>query len=127
MFTDDANTSALGDFTVIIPEGHNGTISCRSVGAPVPTIIWKFNNQTSVFSQTDVLTSYQVSVSDAGNNTLDLSPGNIESTLHIVNALYPDNNGHYVCFGTNANDLEAKSSSDFIVLQVNGELHKSSC
>ena len=118
MFTDDANTSALSDSTEIIPEGDSVNISCRSVGAPVPSITWKFNNQTTVFNQTDVGTSYQVSI----NDTADVSPGNIESALHIVNAKYPDNDGQYMCIGTNSNDLEVRSSSDFIIVQVNGKL-----
>ena len=52
----------------------------------------------------------------------DLTPGNIESTLHIVSARYPDHDGVYTCIGTNADGLTIASSSAFVTVQVNGEL-----
>ena len=123
--TDDANTTALSDSIVIISEGNDGSITCRSVGAPVPNIIWEFNNQTTGFNQTDKFTQYQASITGTSpNRDVDLTPGNIESTLHIVNAKFPDNDGVYTCIGTNADDLKVKSSNALITIQVNGELSK---
>ena len=125
LFTDDANTSALSVPIVIIPEGGNGTISCRSVGAPVPSITWELNNSTVSFEQTDVVVQYEATLTGpSGNRSVALTPGNIESTLHIVNARYPDHDGHYICTGTNTDDLTVKSSNAIVIVQVNGKLTK---
>ena len=121
--TDDANTTALSDSPVIIAEGDNGTISCRSVGAPVPSITWEFNNQTTVFEQTDIATSFEATlIGEAGNRVVNLTPGNIVSTLHIVSARYPDHDGVYTCIGKNADDLIVPSSSAFVTVQVHGKI-----
>ena len=118
----DANTTALSDSVVIIAEGDNGTISCRSVGAPVPSITWEFNNQTTGFEQTDIVTPYQAAlIGEAGNRVVDLTPGNIVSTLHIVSARYPDHDGVYICIGTNVDDQTVTSSSALLSVQVHGE------
>ena len=107
---------------MIIAEGDNGTISCRSVGAPVPSITWEFNNQTTGFEQTDTVTQIQASITGtAPNRAVDLTPGNIVSTHHIVSARYPDNDGVYTCIGTNGDDLFVASSSALVTVQVNGE------
>ena len=120
---DDANTTALSYSPVIIAEGDNGTISCRSVGVPVPSITWEFNNHTTGFEQTDTVTPYQASISgSAPNRVADLTPGNIVSTLHIVSARYPDHDGVYTCIGTNADDLTVASSSAFVTVQVHGKI-----
>ena len=121
-YTDDANTTALSDSVVIIAEGDNGTISCRSVGAPVPSITWEFNNQTTGFEQTDTVTPYEAAlIGDAGNRVVDLTPGNIVSALHIVSARYPDHNGVYTCIGTNAGSLTVSSNSATVTVQVDGK------
>ena len=110
---------------MVIAEGHNGTISCRSVGAPVPSITWEFNNQNTGFEQTDTMTPFQASITGtAGNRVVNLTPGNTVSTLHIVSARYPDHDGVYTCIGTNADDLTIKSSIAFIFVRVHGELHE---
>ena len=124
-FIDDANTTAIDNSVVFIAKGDNGTISCRSVGTPVPSITWELNNQTTVFEQTDTVTPYQTFISgSAGNRAVNLTPGNIMSTLHIVSARYPDHDGVYTCIGTNADDLTVKNSSAFVTVQVHGELHE---
>ncbi len=103
-------------------EGGNANISCRSVGAPVPSITWQFNNQTTVFQQTDTETSIESTVISNGTERwFDITPGNIESSLHIVNASYPDHDGVYTCIGTNSDDLTVASRSASIIVQVNGE------
>ena len=109
----------------MIPEGGSADISCRSVGAPVPSITWEFHNQTTDFKQTDTETPFVATLTGTiGNRGFDVTPGNIESSLHIVSATYPDHDGVYTCIGTNTDHLNITSSSAFITVQVNGELHK---
>ncbi len=121
--TVDANTTALSDSLVVILEGGSTSISCRSVGAPVPSITWQFNNQTTGFQQTDTETPIQFTfTADGVERGFVVTTGNIESSLHIVNASYPDHDGVYTCIGTNSDDLTVASTSEFITVQVNGEL-----
>ena len=123
-FTVDATTTSLSTSTVVIPEGGSADISCRSVGAPVPSIIWEVNNQPTDFEQTDTETPFVATLTGTiGNRGFDLTPGNIVSSLHIVSATYPDHDGVYTCIGTNSDDLTVASSSAFITVQVNGGLH----
>ncbi len=120
--TVDANTTALSDSPVVIPEGGSASISCRSVGAPVPSITWQFNNQTTGFQQTDTETPLGLTfTADGTARGLVVTTGNIESSLNIVNASYPDHDGVYSCIGTNSDDLTVASSSASIIVQVNGE------
>ncbi len=95
----------------MIPEGGSADISCRSVGAPVPSITWEFSNQTTEFEQTDTETPFVTTLTGTiGNRGVDLTSGNIESSLHIVSAKYPDHDGVYTCIGTNSDDLTVASS-----------------
>ena len=124
ILSDDATTKSLSTSIVVIPEGGSADISCRSVGAPVPSITWEFNNETTDFEQTDTETPFVATLTGTiGNRGFDLTPGSIESSLHIVSATYPDHDGVYTCIGTNSDDLTVASSSAFITVQVNGELH----
>ncbi len=123
--TVDAITTSLSTSTVVIPEGGSADISCRSVGAPVPSITWEFNNQTTGFEQTDTETPFVAALTGTiRDRGFDITPGSIESSLYIVSATYPDHDGVYTCIGTNSDDLTVASSSAFITVQVNGELHK---
>ncbi len=106
----------------MIPEGGSADISCRSVGAPVPSITWEFNYQTTDFEQTDTETPFLTTLTE--NRRFDVSPGNIKSSLLIVSATYPDHDGVYTCIGTNSDELTVTSSSAFITVQVNGGLKK---
>ncbi len=108
----------------MIPEGGSADISCGSVGAPVPSITWEFNNQTTDFEQTDTETPFVAALTGTmDNRQFDVTPGNIESSLYIVSATYPDHDGVYTCIGTNSDDLTVASSSAFITVQINGGLH----
>ncbi len=108
----------------MILEGGSADIFCRSVGAPVPSITWEFNNQTTEFEQTDTEAPFVATLTGTiGNRGVDVTHGNIESSLHIVSATYPDHDGVYICIGTNSDDLTVTSSSAFITVQVNGGLH----
>ncbi len=119
----DATTTYLSTSTFVIFEGGSADISCRSVGAPVPSITWEVNNQTTDFEQTDTETPFVATLTGTiGNRVVDVTPGSIESSLHIVNATYPDHDGVYTCIGTNSDDLIVASSSAFITVQVNGQL-----
>ncbi len=123
-FTVDANTTSLSTSTVVILEGGSADISSRSVGVPVPSITWEFNNQITNFGQTDTETPFVATLTGTfGNRSTDVIPGNIDSSLHIVSATYPDHDGVYTCIGTNSDDLAVASSIVFITVQVNGELH----
>ena len=106
----------------MILEGDSVDISCRSVGAPAPSITWEFNNSITIFEQTDSVTPFVASFTgSAGNRVVHLTPGNIVSTLHIVSARYPDHDGVYTCIGTNSDDLSIASSSASVSVQVHGE------
>ncbi len=123
--TVDAITTSLSISIVVVPEGGSADISCTSVGAHVPSITWEFNNQTTDFEQTDTETPFVAALTGTiGNRGFDITPGTIESSLHIVSATYPDHDGVYTCIGTNSDDLTVASSSAFITVQVNGEFHK---
>ena len=125
-FTVDAITTSLSISTVVIPEGGSADISCRSVGAPVPSVTWEFNNQTTDLEQTDTETPFIAELTGTiGNRGVDVTPGNIESSLHIVSATYPDHDGVYTCIGSNSKDRTVASSSAFITVQVNGESNES--
>ena len=112
--------------TVIILEGGSTDISCRSVGAPAPSITWELDNQTVSFEQTDTVTQFEATLTGTigGQRDVDLTPGNIISDLHIVSVRYPDHNGLYTCVGTNSDDLNVASSTATISVQVQGKIMK---
>ena len=115
--TDNANTAAVGNTAIVIAEGGGADISCRSVGAPVPSIRWEVHNQTTSFEQTDTVTPFEATMTGPpGNRSVNLTPGNIVSTLHIVHARFPDHDGVYTCIGTNA-DISSVAS---VTVQVHG-------
>ena len=97
-----------------VRKGGFADISCTSSGVPVPTITWTFNNQPVPFSQTNTVTNYSAAVSGV---SIEVTKGNITSTLHIVNAQYPDNAGEYVCTGSNTDGV---SSSSIITVHIPG-------
>ena len=69
------------------------------------------------------MTPFQASITGTSpNRVVDLTPGRIVSTLHIVSARYPDHDGVYTCIGTNAEDLTVASSSAFITIPVHGKI-----
>ncbi len=95
-----------------IPEGGNIAISCYSIGGPVPSITWTLNNQNTQFNQTDIIN--EASLSSVDNL---IAIGNINSTLHIVDAQYPTHDGVYTCTGRNtASDSHSNSSVNITVM-----------
>ena len=97
-------------------------VSCKSTGGPVPTITWTFNNQPTTFSQTDDITQATTQISRENPNNPTITPGNVISTLHIVDALYPNHDGVYTCTGINSMDVSTTTSSVNITVQVQGML-----
>ena len=79
----------------MILEGNNVNINCSSIGSPTPTVRWTFNNSIT-FNQTDVVTHPQ------RRSNRVVTPGRVISTLYIVNAQYPTNDGVYICIGSNS-------------------------
>ena len=99
---------------VSVEEGRSVNISCNSTGIPTPTIVWQMNNQPVPFRPIeDVMEPL-----DRGFESFlqDIMLGSINSTIEIVNATYPDNNGTYICSGTN----EVTSSNSSVNVLVIG-------
>ena len=117
----DPNTTIVGRSVETVVEGGSVDISCISTGVPVPIITWKFNNQITSFSQTDVSTDFSARVIRQGGTIVpELTRGNIVSTLHIENTQYPAHNGVYECIGNNSDDTSV-SNIAMITVQVEGE------
>ena len=106
-------------------EGGNVDISCTSTGVPVPTITWTLNNQGTNFSQTSISTDTDITILGGGN--IEVTPGNLMSTLHIVNAQYPADDGVYVCTGSNTHAGVTTNSSAKVTVQVLGTLLNNKC
>jgi hypothetical protein len=101
-------------------EGGSLRLSCTSIGAPTPTIIWDMNGQPAQFNTTEVITMPQVRFVGApgGGLSPDVTLGNVTSETSIVNAQYPTENGTYTCIGSN-DDFERNDSAQ-IYVQVLG-------
>ena len=127
-FIENPNTTFIEgqDENVIISEGNSVDITCKSTGGPVPTITWTFNNQPTIFSQTDVITQATTEAVRQMDGTFvsTITPGNVISTLHIVDAQYPTHDGVYTCTGNNSMDASDNTSSVTITVQVQGMLDK---
>ena len=106
-------------------EGGSVILSCTSVGAPVPTITWEFNSQPVQIIPTEtVIQSVATLVrSDPNDQDSPLVPnivtGSITSSIQIVNASYPEDEGVYTCIGSNDNQM-LNISEDTITLQITG-------
>ena len=118
-FPVNANTSvSSGADVVTVSEGGSVNISCTSIGSPVPTISWTLNNQMTRFTKTDLSTEPSVAVIRPPN--FAVTDGVAESTLQIVNAQYPADDGVYVCTGSNTHDGVTTSTSAMITVRVLG-------
>ena len=103
-----------------VMEGGTLRLSCTSVGAPTPTIVWEINGQPSRFNTTEVVTTPQAEFVGVPGGGLvpDVTPGNVTSETLIVNAQYPAENGTYTCIGSN--DDFQRNDSARIYVQVLG-------
>lgn len=105
---------------VSVLEGGSLRLSCTSIGAPTPTIVWEMNGQPAQFNTTEVITLPQARFVGAPGGGLapDVTLGNITSETLIMNAQYPAENGSYTCIGSN-DDFERNDSVQ-IYVQVLG-------
>ena len=56
----------------------------------------------------------------SGDLVPDVTIGRITSSIEIVAARYPDDQGNYICIGSNDNEMLV-TSEDTIVVQVTGK------
>ena len=126
IFIENPNTTFTEgqDENVTVSEGNSVDISCKSTGGPVPTITWIFNNQPTTFSQTDVITQVTTETVRQPNDFFVsiVTPGNVISTFHIVDAQYPIHDGVYTCTGNNSMVASDNTSSVNITVEVQGML-----
>ena len=108
--------TALNTTTVTVLEGEDVDISCLASANPLPTspIAWTFNGSPTSFSQTDTIENKTAYIPRDG--TFSFSEGNITSTLHITAAVYPTNDGVYMCSSTS----DTTTLSDSITVEVQG-------
>ena len=119
LYTVGPSTSVSSKADVVsVSEGGSVDISCTSTGVPVPTISWTLNNMATPFNRTDSFTDHSVFIQRAGS--VAITAGRVVSTLHIVNPLYPADEGVYVCIGLNTHARVTSNSSDMIRVQVLG-------
>ena len=109
---------------VTVFEANSVTISCTSFGAPVPSLTWFFDGEIAPFTPMEIINSEAVMLvrSDPSDPSSPLVPdslSNIVSSLRIVNAQYPANDGIYTCSGTN-DDQGKNVSNATIAVQVIG-------
>ena len=117
--TEDAQTNVTdGDTAVSVRETASVNISCTSSGLPVPTITWTHHNTPVRFDQTDTSTDPVVEVLSAGEYAL--TQGHVVSTLHVADAHYPEDEGTYMCVGSNTHGDTTTTSSASISLLVFG-------
>lgn len=99
------------------------TISCTSIGAPTPSIVWMLDGHQAPFTTNDIITKESVAttLNEMDQRIFSIVLGSITSNLHVVNARYPDHDGVYTCVGTNSYKMVNTSSSDNIIVQVLGK------
>ena len=122
----NANTTSNSGANVTVMEGNSVVISCTSFGAPVPTLTWFFDGMIAPFTSVEITSSesdFMLVRSDPNDQNSPLVPdrlSNIVSSLEIVNAQFPTNDGVYTCSGTNDNQ-ENDVSNATITVQVVGK------
>ena len=106
----------------VIFEGNSVDITCTSSAEPYPIVFWTLRDQPTPFNQTDVTTERRLTLSeDFGGLELFIRRGQVDSTLHIVNAQYPADNGVYMCTGMNYHAGENMTHSEIITVHVQGK------
>ena len=80
-----------------VDEGSSVNISCNSSGVPTPSVTWEKNNQPLALVPTE-----RVIDPELNNDTLHyVVLGSILSSIEVVDAQYPGDNGVYTCIGRN--------------------------
>ena len=99
-----------------VVEGGSLRLSCTSIGAPIPTIVWEMNSQPAQFNTTEVIIIPQAELVGAPGGGLapNVTLGNITSETLIVNAQYPVENGTYTCIGSNNNFKRNESAQIYV-------------
>ena len=83
--------------------------------------MWTINNQKTTFDQTDIITQATTTAENTSNSSFTV-PGNVKSTLHIVDIQYPIHDGVYTCIGSNFMDMSINTNSVNITVRVQGKL-----
>ena len=87
--------------------------------------MWEFNSQLVQIAPTESITPSVATLvrSDPNDDNSPFVPniitGSITSSIEIINASYPENDGVYTCIGSNDNQM-VNTSEDTITLQVVG-------
>ena len=76
-------------------------------------IVWYFGGNPTLFEQTD--TTENRTTYNPTNGTFSFTEGNKTSTLHIMTAEYPTNNGVYTC--SSSNDTGTVDDTITVVVQ----------
>ena len=108
-----ANSRSL----IRVPIGRDLDLSCTSTGVPVPRIVWLHYNKPTIFRQVDRSSPHQISIE---GSTARVTRGTVTSTLQIRRPRYPNEDGEYVCLGTNSFAGVGTSSTASITVQVTG-------
>ena len=121
----DASTTTNVAAVVSVVEENSITISCTSSGAPTPTITWLLDGQPSSITPSETQSDASVVQLPRPNPDVDplefdITPGSIMSSLGIVDARYPTDDGDYTCVGTNDEQM-INVSSVVITVQVHGK------
>ena len=93
----------------MVDEGKSISISCNSTGNPTPTIVWELDGEPFLYTPTEITVQPQAPTQGF---LQDVMLGSINSTVRVVNASYPDDEGFYTCVGTN--DEEYSNISIFV-------------
>ena len=126
MYTVDANTTSNNASLVRAVEGFSVILSCTSTGAPTPAIEWFLDDHPVLYyTPTNIVIEPSATLSRVGMDSTefetDITLGNIVSTLNIMSAQYPADDGIYTCVGSN-DELMVNTSTAMITLQVIGKI-----
>ena len=118
----NASIRANHGLMLSVLEGGSLRLSCTSIGAPTPTIVWEVNGQPVQFNTTEAITLPQSQFVGAPGAP-DVTLGSITSEILIVNAQNLSENGTYACIGSN-DDFETNSSALIHVQVLTGIIIK---
>ena len=100
---------------ITVVEGDDVNISCIASANPLPPdIVWTFDGISTSFTQSDTIENMVAYIPSEGK--FAFSEGNITSTLHILAAEYPTNNGVYTC----SSSTGTTTLNDTITVHVQG-------
>ena len=118
IFLASYSISPNGGDIFTVNSGDSINISCTLSGVLSPTsysILWKHNNRTSAFNYTNI---FMESDTTSPSSNVQSTVNHVLSTLHIVDAKYPMDDGTYQCIGSNS----LKNSFSFITVMIQGTI-----